>query len=99
MHADIIVAGESATFGQPEVRVVIMPGAGGTQRLTRAVGKFKAMLICMAGQTFSGREAFEMGLASTVKIGNASCRKEWSVRVDLGGSRIIHKKKQNAQHN
>ena len=66
MHADIIVAGENATFGQPEVRVGIMPGAGGTQRLTRAVGKFKAMLICMTGQTFSGREAFEMGLASKV---------------------------------
>lgn len=66
MHADIIIAGENATFGQPEVRVGIMPGAGGTQRLTRAVGKFKAMLICMTGQTFSGREAFEMGLASKV---------------------------------
>lgn len=66
MHADIIVAGENATFGQPEVRVGIMPGAGGTQRLTRAVGKFKAMLICMTGETFSGREAFEMGLASKV---------------------------------
>lgn len=66
MHADIIVAGEGATFGQPEVRVGVMPGAGGTQRLTRAVGKFKAMLICMTGQTFSGREAFEMGLASKV---------------------------------
>lgn len=66
MHADIIVAGESATFGQPEVKVGVMPGAGGTQRLTRAIGKFKAMLICMTGQTFSGREAFEMGLASKV---------------------------------
>jgi len=64
MHADIIIAGENATFGQPEVRVGIMPGAGGTQRLTRAVGKFKAMLICLTGQTFTGREAFEMGLAS-----------------------------------
>lgn len=66
MHADIIIAGENATFGQPEVRVGIMPGAGGTQRLTRAIGKFKAMLICMTGQNFSGREAFEMGLASKV---------------------------------
>lgn len=64
MHADIIIAGENATFGQPEVRVGVMPGAGGTQRLTRAVGKFKAMLICLTGQTFTGREAFEMGLVS-----------------------------------
>jgi len=66
MHTDIIIAGETSTFGQPEIRVGIMPGAGGTQRLTRAVGKFKAMLLCLTGQTFTGREAFEMGLASKV---------------------------------
>lgn len=66
MHADIIIAGENAVFGQPEIRVGIMPGAGGTQRLTRAIGKFKAMLLCLTGQTFSGREAFDMGLASKV---------------------------------
>jgi enoyl-CoA hydratase/carnithine racemase len=66
MHADIIIAGENAVFGQPEVKLGIMPGGGGTQRLTRAVGKFKAMLYCLSGETFSGREAFEMGLASKV---------------------------------
>ena len=64
MHADIIVAGENSTFGLTEVGVGVMPGAGGTQRLTRAVGKFKAMLICLTGQTFSGRHAFEIGLVS-----------------------------------
>jgi len=66
MHADIIIAGENARFGQPEVKVGIMPGAGGTQRLTRAIGLYKAMLLCLTGETFSGREAFEMGLASKV---------------------------------
>jgi enoyl-CoA hydratase len=66
MHADIIVAGETATFGQPEVRVGIMPGSGGTQRLTRAVGKFKAMKIVLTGETFNGKEAEAMGLASEV---------------------------------
>ena len=66
MHADIIVAGETASFSQPEVKVGIMPGTGGTQRLTRAVGKFKAMLMVMTGQAISGVEAGQMGLASLV---------------------------------
>jgi enoyl-CoA hydratase len=66
MHADIIVAGENACFGQPEIRVGIMPGGGGTQRLLRAVGKFKAMKMLLTGEPVSGREAFEMGLASEV---------------------------------
>jgi len=66
MHADIIIAGESATFGQPEIRVGIMPGGGGTQRLLRAVGKFKAMKMMLTGEPVSGREAFDMGLASEV---------------------------------
>ncbi|MBD5804607.1 2,3-dehydroadipyl-CoA hydratase [Azoarcus sp. Aa7] len=66
MHADIIVAGEGSSFCQPEVKVGIMPGAGGTQRLSRAVGKFKAMKMVLTGQPVSGREAGEMGLASEV---------------------------------
>lgn len=66
MHADIIVAGKNAQFGQPEIKVGIMPGAGGTQRLTRAIGKFKAMKLLLTGQPISGEEAFAMGLASEV---------------------------------
>ena len=62
MMADIIVAGES----QPEVRVGIMPGAGGTQRLTRAVGKFHAMRICLLGKPISAQEAYQIGLVSQV---------------------------------
>lgn len=64
MHADIIVAGRSAKLGQPEVRVGIMPGAGGTQRLTRAIGKFKAMRLCLTGEIIDAEEAFSMGLVS-----------------------------------
>jgi enoyl-CoA hydratase len=66
MHCDIIIAGEGAQFGQPEVRVGIMPGAGGTQRLVRAVGKFKAMKILMTGEPVPARDALAMGLASEV---------------------------------
>jgi len=66
MHADIIIAGESARFGQPEIKLGLMPGAGGTQRLVRALGKFKAMRMLLTGDPVSAAEAFAMGLASEV---------------------------------
>lgn len=66
LHCDIIIAGEGAKFGQPEVKVGIMPGGSGTQRLTRAIGKHKAMLMVLTGEMFSAKEASEMGLVSRV---------------------------------
>lgn len=64
MHCDITVVGRGAKLGQPEVRVGIMPGAGGTQRLVRAVGKFRAMQLCLTGEVIDAPEAFAMGLVS-----------------------------------
>jgi enoyl-CoA hydratase len=66
MHADILIAGEGARFGQPEVLIGIMPGGGATQRLTRVVGKFRAMKLMMTGAPISAAEALTMGLASEV---------------------------------
>ncbi|MCU4639428.1 enoyl-CoA hydratase [Acinetobacter courvalinii] len=66
MHTDIIIAGKSATFGQPEIKVGLMPGAGGTQRLFRAVGKFHAMRMIMTGAMVKAEEAYSIGLVSQV---------------------------------
>jgi enoyl-CoA hydratase len=66
MHADILVAGEGARFGQPEVLVGIMPGGGATQRLTHAVGKFRAMKLLLIGSPMAAAEALGMGLVSEV---------------------------------
>ncbi|MDF2808999.1 MAG: enoyl-CoA hydratase [Microvirga sp.] len=66
MHADMIVAGESARFGQPEIKIGIIPRAGGTQRLVRAVGKFNAMKILLTGDLVSAADAEAMGLVTEV---------------------------------
>jgi enoyl-CoA hydratase/carnithine racemase len=66
MHCDLIIAGTSARFAQPEVKVGIMPGAGGTQRLVRAVGKFQALRMLFTGCQVTAEEALRMGLVSEV---------------------------------
>jgi enoyl-CoA hydratase len=66
MMCDILIAGQGAKFGQPEVKLGILPGAGGTQRLPRAVGKAKAMDLCLTARNMNAEEAERAGLVSRV---------------------------------
>ncbi|PGH07090.1 hypothetical protein AJ79_06368 [Helicocarpus griseus UAMH5409] len=69
MMCDIIYCTSKATFGQPEIKLGTIPGAGGSQRLTKAIGKSKAMELILTGKNFSGKEAGEWGLAAKVVDG------------------------------
>ena len=66
MMCDIVIAAENARFGQPEINLGIMPGAGGTQRLPRAVGKAKAMDLCLTARMMDAQEAERAGLVSRI---------------------------------
>ena len=66
MHCDMVIASETAQFGQPEIKIGVMPGAGGTQRLPRAVGKVKAMEMVLTGEFINAEEALRIGMINRI---------------------------------
>jgi enoyl-CoA hydratase len=66
MMADMIIASDRAKFGQPEIKLGVAPGMGGTQRLTRAIGKAKAMYLCLTGRNMDAAEAEQAGLVARI---------------------------------
>ena len=73
MMADVLYCSRDANFGQPEIKLGVIPGAGGSQRLTRAIGKSRAMELILTGKSFSGQEAYEWGLAARVFATPGEC--------------------------
>ena len=84
MTCDLIVAADTARFGQPETGLGIIPGAGGTQRLTRAVGKALAMDVILSGRRLSAREALQAGLVSRVVAREAWLEEAKRVAREIG---------------
>ena len=82
MMCDFIIAADNAKFGQPEITLGVMPGMGGSQRLTRAVGKSKAMDMCLTGRMMDAAEAERSGLVSRSRAGGRIAR-----RSDGGGGK------------
>ncbi|PIE25064.1 MAG: 2,3-dehydroadipyl-CoA hydratase [Neptuniibacter caesariensis] len=83
MHADIIIAGEEAKFGQPEIKLGIMPGAGGTQRLLRAVGKSMAMQMVLTGEPISAQQAMGFGLISEITLPEVTLERAQTVAQQI----------------
>jgi enoyl-CoA hydratase len=85
MNCDIIVASETTQLGQPEIEIGVMPGGGGTQRLTRAVGKYKAMEMILTGKRIGAEEAKTLGLVSMVVPKGTHLAEAMKVANDIAG--------------
>ena len=89
MGCDLILAAESAVFGQPEINLGIIPGAGGTQRLTRAVGKAVAMDMVLSGRRLTAQEALHFGLAARVLPDEGFLEAALGVAAEIAGKSPI----------
>jgi enoyl-CoA hydratase len=89
MACDMIIAGETAQFGQPEINIGVMPGAGGTQRLTRALGKAKAMELILTGRMVSAAEAEQLGLVTRVVPPEAYLREAIRLAAEIAAKAPI----------
>lgn len=83
MMCDILIAAENAKFGQPEIKLGILPGSGGTQRLPRAVGKAKAMDLVLTGRMMGAEEAERMGLVSRIVPTEALLEEAWKLAGEI----------------
>lgn len=85
MMCDLIIAADTAKFGQPEITIGILPGAGGTQRLTRSVGKAKAMDMVLTGRVIDAEEAERIGLVSRVVAADTLIEEAVAVAQEIAG--------------
>jgi enoyl-CoA hydratase len=83
MACDLVVAGDDARFGQPEIGLGVMPGAGGTQRLTRAIGKARAMEMILTGRSIDAREAERLGLVTRVVPAEATLEAALALAAEI----------------
>jgi enoyl-CoA hydratase len=85
MMCDVLIAADTAVFGQPEIKLGVMPGMGGSQRLTRAIGKAKAMDMCLTGRTMGADEAERAGLVSRVVPADSLLEEALAVAATIAG--------------
>lgn len=89
LMCDIILASEDARFSQPEIRRNSMPGVGGTQRLTRLIGRSRAMELCLTGRTFDASEAFRLGLVNEVMSVSMLAQRTSELATEIAAKRLL----------